>query len=196
MKPERSDWLSNETRSGRDSVNNLLTGRFTDTAWNTGNTRLLVDVVAENTSDTPVVGPIYLAIGPELAASVQLTDVDGLTAEGLPFVQVLGAQTLAPGATTPPITLEFSDPSLVPVRFTPQWLATGNHRPHFTSSPTTRAVAERAWTYDANASDPDGQPLTYALAAGPAGMAIGRTRACCRGHPRRATWAPTRCGSA
>ncbi|MEM1263492.1 MAG: Ig-like domain-containing protein [Pseudomonadota bacterium] len=47
-----------------------------------------------------------------------------------------------------------------------------NMAPMFTSTPPTTATAGVAFAYDAAASDPDGDTLTYALLAAPAGMTI------------------------
>jgi YD repeat-containing protein len=47
-----------------------------------------------------------------------------------------------------------------------------NHPPVFTSAPPAAAAVGAAFLYDANASDPDADLLTFALVAGPAGMIV------------------------
>ncbi|WP_298433262.1 putative Ig domain-containing protein, partial [Geobacter sp.] len=47
-----------------------------------------------------------------------------------------------------------------------------NNPPTFTSIPVTAATAGSAYAYDVNATDPDGDPLTYTLASAPSGMVI------------------------
>jgi hypothetical protein len=47
-----------------------------------------------------------------------------------------------------------------------------NNAPAITSSPLERIVGGNAYTYDVNASDVDGDILSYSLATSPAGMAI------------------------
>lgn len=47
-----------------------------------------------------------------------------------------------------------------------------NHSPTITSSAVTSATVNIAYTYDVNATDPDGDPLTYTLTTSPTGMAI------------------------
>jgi YVTN family beta-propeller protein len=47
-----------------------------------------------------------------------------------------------------------------------------NHPPHITSPPVTMAEAGRAYTYDVQAIDPDGDALSFALTTAPPGMAI------------------------
>ncbi len=47
-----------------------------------------------------------------------------------------------------------------------------NDAPVFTSSPITTAEAEKSYTYDVNAVDPEGSVVTYSLVKGPRGMTI------------------------
>ncbi len=49
-----------------DVVNGQVMGHFADTTWATHSTTLHTVVQAENTGETPLVGPLYLAIGPRL----------------------------------------------------------------------------------------------------------------------------------
>jgi hypothetical protein len=47
-----------------------------------------------------------------------------------------------------------------------------NHAPTITSTEITTATVEVAYTYDVDATDPDGDTLTYSLTTKPAGMTI------------------------
>jgi RHS repeat-associated protein len=47
-----------------------------------------------------------------------------------------------------------------------------NQPPQITSAPVTSLTAGLTYHYDVQASDPDGDPLTYTLTTGPAGMAV------------------------
>jgi len=47
-----------------------------------------------------------------------------------------------------------------------------NRDPQITSSPVTTATVGQSYRYDVNATDADGDPLTYALNVAPAGMSI------------------------
>lgn len=48
----------------------------------------------------------------------------------------------------------------------------GNSAPQITSTPTTTATQGQAWSYDVQATDPQGDVLAYALTQYPAGMTI------------------------
>jgi RHS repeat-associated protein len=50
-----------------------------------------------------------------------------------------------------------------------------NHDPFFTSTPPTQVTAGNAYSYLAQATDPDGDPLTYSLIVAPQGMTIKAT---------------------
>src|SRR5262249_18713937 len=77
------------------------------------------------------------------------------------------------GATSAAIPLAFADPTAARFGFTTTLLAPANHPPVFTSTPVTQASVGAAYSYQATAADPDGDPLTYQLLVGPAGMSIG-----------------------
>jgi PKD repeat protein len=51
-------------------------------------------------------------------------------------------------------------------------VAAANHPPVFTSSPATAATEGRAYSYQAAATDPDGDALTFSLVGAPAGLTI------------------------
>ncbi len=50
-----------------------------------------------------------------------------------------------------------------------------NDPPVFTSSPVTTAVEDQQYAYTARATDPDGDPITFAVVSGPAGLTVGAT---------------------
>lgn len=52
------------------------------------------------------------------------------------------------------------------------WASPYDHPPRFTTTPGLDATAGVAWTYDADALDLDLDPLTFALASGPAAMTV------------------------
>ncbi|MDV7396154.1 Ig-like domain-containing protein, partial [Arthrospira platensis SPKY1] len=47
-----------------------------------------------------------------------------------------------------------------------------NRAPQITSSPVTTATVGQPYTYPVTATDPDGDPLRYALLVAPAGMTV------------------------
>ncbi len=63
-----------------------------------------------------------------------------------------------------------------------------NNRPRITSAPVATANAQQPYTYDVNATDPDGDPIAYSLNTFPAGMTINGTTGVI-------SWTPTEQGS-
>jgi len=63
-----------------------------------------------------------------------------------------------------------------------------NHAPVITSTPVTSATKDQAYTYDVNATDSDGDTLTYSLTTTPSGMTINSSTGLI-------TWTPTAAGA-
>jgi hypothetical protein len=58
-----------------------------------------------------------------------------------------------------------------------------NRPPAFTSTPDTEALVGKSYVYPATASDPDGDPLTFSVVSGPAGLNIDKASG-------KVTWTP------
>ncbi|PAT33092.1 hypothetical protein CLI92_05275 [Vandammella animalimorsus] len=73
-----------------------------------------------------------------------------------------------------PVGLEVSDGqgSLARQSWDISIAGSGNRAPRITSAPPVQATAGSAWRYQVQASDPDGDPLSYRLAQAPSGMQI------------------------
>ncbi len=85
-----------------------------------------------------------------------------------------------PGVNVHAVTIRATDNGTVngspSTQFTDQsfniTVSNTNDAPSFTSSPTTTATEDTLYTYDADASDPEGNTLTYSLFDAPSGMSI------------------------
>lgn len=145
---------------------------FVDTTWATDTSRLFVKASVRNTGDTPWSGPVLLGIGADLHPSISLFNLDGVR-DDLPYQQVVPEGTqLAPGEATPLRHLVFDNPFERYNGFTPQCLGPANRPPVFVSVPNLTAAPSTPWTYDADATDPDEDVLTYRIVAAPQGMTI------------------------
>ena len=83
--------------------------------------------------------------------------------------------------TGPPLT--FYDPNGIQFTYDLQILGQLNRPPAFTSKPNNEAIPGQAYVYQATASDPDNDALTFSLLTGPAGMSVDPTRG-------KVTWSP------
>lgn len=84
----------------------------------------------------------------------------GSTPDGRPFYRLASAAG----------TLAFLNPNRVPFTFELGALTDLNRDPSFTSAPPTEIVAGRDFVQAVTATDPDGDPVTYELLAGPTGL--------------------------
>ncbi len=156
-------------------VSNLITATYRNTTFHRSADLLVMDVIACNGGDTPVLGPLQMVFTRIIDPAVTVARPEGLTADGKPFVLVSdfgGPERLDPGACAAPKKLAFYNPAQARVDFDVQWRAPLDGAPYFTTAPRTRADVGQPYAYDAAAEDPDGDTLTYALVQGPAGMTV------------------------
>ena len=73
-----------------------------------------------------------------------------------------------PAEITGFVNAVFHNPNRVPFTYELVFLAKLNDPPAFTTTPVVETYAGRTYTYDADATDPDGDTLTYSLVTGPA----------------------------
>jgi RHS repeat-associated protein len=136
---------------------------------------LYAGLSAENAGQYPVDAPLVAVIEHLSDPSVRVRGADGQTPDGRPyydFSSPVSGGKLAAGAGTGSRTISFYDPDRIPFTYDVAFLGQLNRPPVFTTTPNTEALVGHPYTYAASASDPDGDPLTFSLAAGPAGMAV------------------------
>ena len=75
-------------------------------------------------------------------------------------------------STTQSFTITVSEEPIIPPYSPPIINPPVNHAPTITSTPATLATFDVLYTYDVNATDSDGDTLTYSLTANPASMTI------------------------
>jgi choice-of-anchor A domain-containing protein/RHS repeat-associated protein len=151
------------------------------TTFNLHTNTLYASVTFTNTTPVAVAGPLVEVFDSFAPPVARLAVADGTTPSGtvvpgglpyMAFTSQLGPQGLAAGATSAAIPLQFADPSAARFGFTISLLGPGNQPPVFTSTAPTQASVGTPYSYQATASDPDGDPLTFRLLVGPAGMTI------------------------
>ena len=177
--------LGTATGSGINFANlTNVTADFTDvygqTSLNQSSNTLFAGLTAQNTSTDTLatallveVTDLYDANG---GTTVQLLNADGTAPDGTPYYNLSGSSAswaLAPGQSTSPITLEFSDPKDIKFTYQLKFLSPVYGPPGFTSIPVAHADAGSAYTYNPSAFDPaPNQTLTYSIVTAPAGMSI------------------------
>jgi YD repeat-containing protein len=134
------------------------------------------DVTIRNTADYDLLLPVALVLNP--ADGFTGTPTGAIqTAQGsylLDLSSSLPDGRLAAGASITGRTITINDPDRLRIEFTPGVYALPypNQAPVVTSAPVTGAIADRPYTYQVRANDPDGAVLSYLLYKGPEGMTV------------------------
>ncbi|MHB8954831.1 MAG: putative Ig domain-containing protein [Pirellulaceae bacterium] len=147
---------------------------------------LYAQLVIRNVGQYGADNPFLVGIRNISDASVRVRQAAGFTQDGMPyynFSPLVSGNTLAPGDITGFVDAVFYNPDRVPFTYELVFLAKLNGSPAFTTVPKTETIVDRAYTYDADAIDPDGDSLAYSLVTGPADMHV---------HPATGviTWMP------
>jgi hypothetical protein len=159
---------------------------YGQTSFDNASNVLYADLAIRDIGTYPVDGPLLAGVRHLSDPSVHVRDADGKLPDGTPYynlTNLLTSGTVAPGGQTGSRALAFADPSGTPFTYDLVVLGQLNRSPTFTTQPNTEAIPGLPYTYGAAASDPDHDPLQYALLAGPAGMAVDAATG-------RVTWSP------
>ncbi len=150
-------------------------GEYGRTSWNEDTDLIYADLAVRNAGGYPAGTPLLVGVRNISDPSVRVRDADGTTPDGLPyydFSALVAGGTLAPGGLTGRRPIAFFNPNHVQFTYELVFLGQINRAPAITTVPDVEALAGRPYAYDVDAADPDGDPLTYRLTAGPAGMTI------------------------
>jgi IgGFc binding protein/Putative Ig domain/FG-GAP-like repeat len=148
---------------------------YAATTYNRRTETLHAEARLTNTGADPLRGPVLAVFDRIAPAAVTLASAEGTNLADQPWIAFdsqLGAQGLAPGATSQPIDLRFANPNQQ--RFEPfvSLLAAGNLPPQFVSLPLTLTVIGQTYAYTATAADPNHDTLTYRVLSGPSNLVI------------------------
>ncbi|NIM47875.1 MAG: APHP domain-containing protein, partial [Gemmatimonadales bacterium] len=136
------------------------------------------DVSLTNIGNTAVVLPVLLNLDPRDGYPGIPTDATGQTDDGRWLIDLSAALDpdgrLEPGEQTTGRTISVATPDRRRVDFAAGITAGTelNRAPAFDSIPPGAATVGETFLYDANAVDPDGQPVIYHLLTGPDGMSV------------------------
>jgi RHS repeat-associated protein/uncharacterized repeat protein (TIGR01451 family) len=157
-----------------EDVTPSLTGTYLRTSFNEGTDVLYAGLRVQNVGAYPVDAPVRVVIGNLSDPTVAAHKPDGFTADGLPYFDLSSFVTgpaLEPGETTTDgFHLAFFNPNRVQFTYDLRYVSALNRVPTFTTVPKVSAYTGGSYTYQAAAADPDGNPLTFDLLAGPAGV--------------------------
>ncbi|MEM6469374.1 MAG: choice-of-anchor C family protein [Planctomycetota bacterium] len=174
------------TLTGTQPTSEIDFGRFSDitgtfagvygrTSFHDETSQLHVDLATRNDGTFESDVPLLVGVRNISDPSVRVVDPDGFMPDGTPFYdfsdQVDGGR-LQPGELTGSPTITFFDPQRQQFEYELVFFGKLNEAPIITTIPGIEAPFDRQYTYDVDATDADGDSLTYSLAVGPNGMTI------------------------
>jgi RHS repeat-associated protein len=142
-------------------------------------TRLLyADIAIQNIGSYSVDTPLIVAVKNISEPSVFVRQPDGFTPQGIPyydFGKLVTDKKLDPDEETAKRSLIFYNPQGVQFTYELAVLAEVNAAPTITTNPNVEIIGGQQYHYDVNATDPNGDLLTYKLLVSPDGMTINST---------------------
>ena len=141
------------------------------------NTILTADLSLRNVGGYPVVGSAVVVVNNLSDPDVGVLNPDGFTADGRPYFDLSAelAGSLAPDGATPSRLIRFTNPNRERFTYDLDVLAGLNRAPRLDTLADADATVGQSFSALATATDPDGQPLTFRLLAGPTGMTLDAT---------------------
>jgi RHS repeat-associated protein len=147
---------------------------------------LHADLAVHNTGQYSAGAPLVVAISHISDPAVLVANADGTTPDGLPYFDysnLVSGSAINPGDAAGMRTVQFFNPQRTPFTYDLVVLGHLNRPPAFASRPSTEGTPGVPYTYAATATDPDHDPLTFTLLAGPQGMNVDAASGA-------VTWAP------
>jgi hypothetical protein len=143
---------------------------YARTSFDEQNQLLYAELAIRNQGEYDADNPFYVGVRNISDPTVSLRGPAGLTPDGIPyydFSPAVPGQSLAPAEITGHVNAVFHNPNRLPFKYELVFLAKLNAAPAFTTTPVVETSAGRPYTYDADATDPDGDTLKYSLVSGP-----------------------------
>ncbi len=168
-------------------VSDSLIAEYGLTSLNDDTGVLYTHVAIRNTGGYHVDTPLLIGVTNMSDPTVKIRGFDGLTPNGIPyfdFSDMVDPMSLEPGDISSSGTVSFYNPERGQFSYELVVLGSLNTSPAFVSVPDVEKIAGRPYSYDAEATDVDGDTLTYSLVAGPTGATIEPTTGKVSWHPQ------------
>ncbi len=171
-----------------ENVTAVMPVQFSNTRINRQDGTVLVDVQVTNQGAFDIAGPIQILFGQLSGANVSVL-VNGVPADTPRIELYSDGRILKTGQSTTAFSVVVSNPNLFDLDFAPTVRAAlpPNRLPEFLSQPSATASLGQAYSYSANAQDPDGSTITYVLSSAPDGASIDATTGSIQWSPDRWT---------
>ena len=164
--------------TGLGDITGLVSIAVTDTRYDSTTETVSYDLTITNTSGVPLHLPAELVLDPLRDTTGLPQGISGRTDDGRYLIDLSGSLpadgTLLPGGTVAGKTVSIVTADKTRTDFAIGVSATTdpNHAPAFTSTPPTDAVIGQPFSYQATASDADGNAIIYYVLTGPKGLVV------------------------
>jgi aspartate 1-decarboxylase len=159
-------------------VSSSIGTEYHRTSFNADTHLLYADIALRNIGSYSVDSPLIVAVNHISDPTVLVRNPDGFTPDGLPyydFSKLVGDTKFDPDELTLQRSLVFYNPQGVQFTYNLTVLSQLNAAPVILTQANKEIIAGRNYTYDVDATDLNGDSLTYKLLVAPNGMTIDQT---------------------
>ena len=153
-------------------------GEYARTSFDQDSTVLFTEIGVRNSGQFAVDAPLYVGVANISDPRVRVRNEIAITPGGLPlydFTSLVPSGRLSPNGITGTTSLAFYNAERIQFTYDLVFFGMLNRAPVITSTPDIEALIGRSYQYDVDATDPDGDPLTFSLVTGPASSVVDST---------------------
>ncbi|MDZ8070038.1 MAG: putative Ig domain-containing protein [Nostoc sp. DedQUE08] len=159
-------------------VSSSIGTEYHRTSFNADTHLLYADIALRNIGSYSVDSSLIVAVNHISDPTVLVRNPDGFTPDGLPyydFSKLVGDTKFDPNELTFERSLIFYNPQGVQFTYDLTVLSQLNAAPVILTQANKEVIAGHSYSYDVDATDPNGDSLTYKLLVAPDGMTIDQT---------------------
>ncbi|MGB3401136.1 MAG: putative Ig domain-containing protein [Microcoleaceae cyanobacterium] len=158
-----------------EDVSESVEAVYRFTHFNEETELLSTAVQLQNQGSYSMDAPLLVTVTNISDPQVEVQNPDGYTPEGLPyydFSHLVNNAQFNPNELTETRNLVFYNPNQTQFEYDLVVLSEVNQGPYITSEPNLEVLGGQIYTYEVEATDPNGDSLTYQLLSAPDGMTI------------------------
>jgi hypothetical protein len=170
-----------------ENISNSIQTHYGRTSVNEDTQVLYTDLTLENLSHYPIKKQLIVAVTNLSDPNVSVVGIDGKTPQGLPyfdFSHLINEGSLDPNQTTQAKTISFYNPDKIQFTYDLVILGQLNQAPVWVSEPEKEIKVNQSYHYQLEATDADGDNLSYQLLASPQGLMLDESN-------QTLNWTPT-----
>jgi choice-of-anchor C domain-containing protein len=176
-------WGVNPPASGIDfttftDTTSSFSSLYGRTSFEDDSKLLFVDLATRNSGLFETQTPLLVGVKNISDPSASVVGFDGFLPDGTPYFNYTNqvpSGRLKPNENSNAPSIAFSNPNRKQFTYDLVFLSQLNQAPAIQTLPKIEAFPDKSYACDVNATDPDGDTLTYSLLASPTGMAINST---------------------